>query len=157
MKDTLGPLAYPVGALLAGVRERGWVLEVTVDGTVVAPGDATGGALGGQSPPSVLMVGVGNGRSIGGGTELFPTAVPDDGLADVVVVRATGPAARIAFGAALRKGTHLGRDDVAHVRGREVRIAGDAVRHNADGEVSDEVTERSYRLVPGAWSLVVPA
>jgi YegS/Rv2252/BmrU family lipid kinase len=141
LKGALGPLAYPVGALLAGVRESGWDLEVTVDGDPVGDGP-------------VLMVGVGNGRTIGGGTPLCPTAVLDDGLVDVVVVNATGPAARTAFAAALRRGTHLDREDVHHTRGRTVSISGDPIRHNADGEVSDELASRSYEVVAGAWSFL---
>lgn len=141
LKGRLGPLAYPVGALLAGVRESGWDLEVTVDGDPVGDGP-------------VLMVGVGNGRTIGGGTPLCPTAVLDDGLVDVVVVNATGPAARTAFAAALRRGTHLDREDVHHTRGRTVSISGDPIRHNADGEVSDELASRSYEVVAGAWSFL---
>lgn len=141
LKGPLGPLAYPVGALLAGVRESGWDLEVTVDGDPVGDGP-------------VLMVGVGNGRTIGGGTPLCPTAVLDDGLVDVVVVNATGPAARTAFAAALRRGTHLDREDVHHTRGRTVSISGDPIRHNADGEVSDELASRSYEVVAGAWSFL---
>lgn len=143
LKGRLGPLAYPVGALIAAVDDEGWELEVAVDGTPVGGG-------------AELMVGVGNGKTIGGGTPLCPLASPDDGLLDVVVVNATGAAARLAFGAALRKGKHLDRDDVHHTRGHEVHISGDPVRHNADGEVSDEVTTRTYRVVPSSWSLVVP-
>jgi YegS/Rv2252/BmrU family lipid kinase len=141
LKDRLGPLAYPVGALLAGVRESGWDLAVTVDGDPVGNGP-------------VLMVGVGNGRTIGGGTPLCPTAVLDDGLIDAVVVNATGPAARAAFAAALRRGTHLDREDVHHVRGRTVSISGEPIRHNADGEVSDELASRHYEVVAGAWSFL---
>ncbi|HSH59272.1 MAG TPA: YegS/Rv2252/BmrU family lipid kinase [Acidimicrobiales bacterium] len=143
LKARLGPVAYPVGALIAAVRDKGWRLEVSVDGKPVG-GDAE------------LMVGVGNGKTIGGGTPLCPDAAPDDGLLDVVVVNATGAAARVAFAAALRTGRHLQRGDVHHVRGREVSISGDAVAHNVDGEVSDEVEERSYRVVPSAWSLLTP-
>lgn len=143
LKDALGPLAYPLGALIAGVRESGWDLEVEVDGSVVHRGAA-------------LMVGVGNGPSIGGGTELFPGAVVDDGWADVVVVTALGAGSRAAFGRALRAGRHLERDDVLSVRGREVAVRGDAVRHNADGELGDPVRERRYRVRPGAWRLVRP-
>lgn len=143
LKGRLGPLAYPIGALMAAVQDEGWELEVSVDGTPV----------GAQAE---LMVGVGNGKTIGGGTPLCPLASPDDGLLDVVVVNATGAAARVAFGAALRKGKHLERDDVHHARGREVRISGDAVRHNVDGEVSDELTTRTYRVAPGSWSLLAP-
>jgi hypothetical protein len=31
-KPRLGPLAYPLGALLAGIRAEGWALRVSVDG-----------------------------------------------------------------------------------------------------------------------------
>ena len=143
LKHRLGPLAYPVGAAIAAVRDQGWELEVEVDGE----------PLGGQAE---LMVAVGNGRMIGGGTPVCPEASVDDGLLDVVVVNATGPAARAAFAAALRRGRHLERDDVHHTRGREVLISGDPVSHNVDGEVSDELDERTYSVVPGAWSLLAP-
>ncbi len=102
----------------------------------------------------VLLVGVGNGPFIGGGTPLFPGARGDDGVLDVVVSCATGPAARAAFGLALRKGTHLERDDVVAARGTSVRIHGDALGLDADGELEDAVTDRSWRVQPGAWSLV---
>lgn len=74
----------------------------------------------------------------------------------MVVVNATGPASRVAFANALRTGRHVDRDDVHHARGREVRISGDPVRHNVDGEVGEEVAERTYRVVPSAWTLVTP-
>jgi diacylglycerol kinase family enzyme len=143
-KPQLGPLAYPVGALIAGVRAGGWELRVSVDGSPVA-GDAP-----------LLMVGIANGPTIGGGTPLAPGARPDDGLLDVVVVAAVGPAARVAFATALRAGTHLDRDDVHHLRGTSVRVGGEPVRHNADGELSDPVPAREYRVLPAAWSLLVP-
>ena len=143
LKDRLGAAAYPVGAVLEGVRADGWSLTVTVDGTPLAlPGD------------SVLMVGVGNGPSIGGGTLLCPGADPGDGLLDVVVSCATGPAARLGFASALRSASHPERDDVVTARGAEVRISGDAVAYDADGELTGEVTDRTYRVLPGAWTLV---
>jgi diacylglycerol kinase family enzyme len=144
LKGRLGPLAYPVGALAEGVRVDGWHLIVEVDGRPLdLPGD------------EVLLVGVGNGSCIGGGTPLFPGARGDDGLLDVVVSCATGPAARAAFALALRKGEHLERDDVVAVRGTTARSAGDAIGLDADGELADAVTDRTWTVVPGAWSLVV--
>lgn len=144
-KPRLGPLAYPLGALLAGLREEGWALRVSVDGTPAFTGER------------LLMVGVANGPTIGGGTPLCPVARPDDGRLDVVVVAAVGPAAKAAFAAALRAGTHLARDDVHHLPGSRVRVTGEPVRHNADGELDAEVPDRGYRVLPAAWSLLVPA
>lgn len=146
MKKGLGALAYPLGALIAGVQEDGWRLEVEVDGERVQAGD----------DDRCLMVGVANGPTIGGGAPLCPTAEPDDGLLDVIVVGAVGATARAAFGAALREGRHLERPDVVHRRGTEVRVSGEPVRFNADGEVSDPVGDRAYRVRPGAWRLRVP-
>ena len=141
MKDRLGKLAYPLGALIAAVRESGWDVRVSVDGADLPV----------EGP--VLLVGVGNGPSIGGGTVLCPSARFDDGRLDVVVSTSVGAAARIAFGQALRKGEHLERDDVVTATGTEVRISGEPVRYDADGEVSDEVTDRTYRVVRAAWKL----
>ena len=74
-------------------------------------------------------------------------------MLDVIVSCATGPAARVAFGSALRSGTHVEREDVVTARGSEVRITGDPVRYDADGELSDEVGDRTYRIEPSAWIL----
>jgi len=142
MKHYLGPLAYPFGALIAGIREDAWDLKVTIDGTVVHVGPT-------------LMVGVGNAPFVGGGTSLFPRARPDDGLLDLVVVTAVSPTARVAFAAALRNGTHLDRDDVIHRIGRSVTIAGDAVTHVQDGELTDDLPSCTYTLHERAWNLVM--
>jgi YegS/Rv2252/BmrU family lipid kinase len=147
LKDKLGPLAYPLGALWAGATHAGWALAVDVDGerlTVATPEDR------------LLMVGVANGSCIGGGAPLAPDARPDDGLLDVVVVAATGPAARAGFAKDLKAGEHVGREDVRVVRGRSVRVSGEPVRHNVDGEVSEPLTDASYTIAPGAWALVLP-
>jgi diacylglycerol kinase family enzyme len=144
-KPVLGVLAYPLGAVFAGLRAPGWRLRVEVDGVLLA-----------DRHRRSLMVGVGNGRSIGGGTCLFPGAHPDDGLADVVVSYATGPLARVRYGAALRAGEHLGDPEVRSARGRTVTVSGDPVGVNADGELGDEVTSRTWTVEPGAWSLLRP-
>ena len=143
LKNRLGRLAYPLGALLAGARAEGWSLAVEVDGrTVELPGTTT------------LLVGVGNGPYIGGGTALFPGARPEDGRLDLVVCTATGTSARAAFGLALERGTHLDRDDVVSTTGTVVRISGEPVGHNIDGELQPAVTDRTYRLLPAGWRLV---
>lgn len=145
LKPLLGLLAYPLGAVFAGLRSSGWRLRVEVDGDVVADGRER-----------ALMVGIGNGPGIGGGTQLLPHARPDDGLLDVVVSLATGPLARMRYGAALKAGTHLDTPYVRSARGRSVTISGEPVGVNADGELGDEVTARTWTVDPGAWSLLRP-
>ncbi len=145
LKPRLGPLAYPVGAVAAGLRSTGWRLRVEVDGRVLADGRHRS-----------LMVGIGNGRGIGGGTPLLPHAEPDDGLLDVVVSAASGPVARVRFGAALAKGLHLQDKAVRYARGTTVVVSGEQVGVNADGELGEQVRRRRWTLEPGAWSLVRP-
>jgi diacylglycerol kinase family enzyme len=145
LKSALGPLAYPVGAVLAGSQTEGWPLVVQVDGETVVDG----------SHP-LLMVGVAVGSRIGGGTPLAPAADPSDGWADLVVVSAVGPLARVGFARALRLGDHGQRDDVLVSRAHRVRIDGCAVPVNADGEIEPDVQGRTWTVLPSAWSLLVP-
>jgi diacylglycerol kinase family enzyme len=154
LKDLMGAAAYPVGAVVAGAAERGWDLRVELEGRPVGPSSGDWHADGSTA---LLMVGVCNGPTVGGGSALVPDADPGDGLLDVLVSAATGPAERVAFGAALRSGSHGDRDDVALARGRVVTIAGDAVDIDADGEVHEGWTTQTWRLDPAAWSVVVPA
>lgn len=145
LKDTFGALAYPLGAVVAGVSADGLDVVVEVDGERVDSGEPA------------LMVMVGNAPTFGGGAPGVPAARPDDGLLDVVVSHALGPAARVAFAAALARGTHVAREDVVTACGREVVVRGEGLRHNADGELATTGTsERRYRVEPGAWRLVVP-
>lgn len=152
LKELMGAAAYPVGAAMAGAAERGWELRVEVDGRPVRLGEVSAD---GTTP--LLMVGICNGPTVGGGTALVPGADPGDGLLDVLVSAATGPAERVAFGAALRAGDHGDRDDVAFVRGREVTVTGEPVEIDADGEVLVDWTRQGWRLDPAAWSVFVPA
>jgi diacylglycerol kinase family enzyme len=152
-KDRLGPAAYPLGAVIAGVSTSGWDLRVEVDGRVVGS-EAAGWSAEGSTP--VLMVAVCNGPTIGGATPIAPDAGLDDGLVDVMVSTATGPLARAAFAAALPSGRHLQRDDVVVVRGRHVAVTGGPVDLVADGELEEGVTSRAWRVQRHAWSVLVP-
>jgi YegS/Rv2252/BmrU family lipid kinase len=145
LKPTLGKLAYVAGAAKAGAKVDGWKIEVVVDGETIN-----------DSETAVLMVGVANGSSVGGGTQLAPDAEPDDGLADVIVSRAVGRLARVAYAAKMALGSHPERDDVIATRGREIRIAGEPAPVNTDGELEDDVTERTWQVLPRAWRLITP-
>ncbi|MGV9778567.1 diacylglycerol/lipid kinase family protein [Streptosporangium sp. NPDC003464] len=141
LKPGLGRLAYAVGGLLAGVRSPGWRLRVSVDGRPLAEGRP------------VLMVGIGNGVTIGGGTPLTPEARPGDGMVDVVVALTTGPLDRLAYALRLRRGTHPGLRDVVTGRGREVTVTGGPVPVNADGELTGPAVHRRWTVMPAAWRM----
>jgi len=145
LKPVLGRTAYRVGAVLAGLRSRGWKLEIVVDGAIVADGRRR-----------VLQVAICNGRTIGGGTPLTPDAVPDDGLADVLVSTATGPLSRLRYAWLLPHGRHLEHPAVVVVRGRDVRVSGPATPVNCDGELGEPVRRRRWTVHPGAWRITVP-
>lgn len=138
-KPVLGRLGYAMGTMVAGLRPSSLHVKVTVDGVTVT-----------QTKERLAQVAVGNGPSVGGGTELIPDADPGDGLLDVMVVRAVGRLPRLAYVIQLRLGRHTERPDVTHLRGKEVRIEGKPFRLSADGELSGPHTRASWRLVPGA-------
>ncbi len=149
-KERLGPLGigilgYPVGALLAAVRPPFVRLRVEVDGETVCDMDR-----------HVLMVAIGNGSSVGGGTELTPDADPGDGRLDVMISFATGPLERFSYVWQLRRGDHEERTDVHSVRARQVTVSGEDFWLSADGEVEGPERRRSWHLEPGAYSMIVP-
>lgn len=148
IKPVLRRAAYPVGAVVEGVRTHGWRLRVTVDGEVLHDG-----------AEPVLMVALGLGTSIGGGALVAPGADPFDGIVDVMVSLATGAAAKVGYALRMRRGEHGARGDVLTARGREVVVAsvdGEPFPTNADGELAGPFTARRWRVVPDAWQLVVP-
>lgn len=142
----LGRAAYPLGAVAAGARTSGWALRVVLDGEVLHVGDTR-----------TLLVAVGIGNSVGGGAPLSPDADPFDGELDVTVSTATGPLARVAYAVSVSSGTHVDRADSVTGRGSELTVEsvdGEPFRCNADGEVGEPVTRRTWRVVPAAWQLV---
>jgi diacylglycerol kinase family enzyme len=82
LKPRFGRFGYVLGAFRAGFTSPGRQLRVEVDDDAAADGRA-----------NVLQVAIGNGRFVGGGAPLTPDAIADDGVADVVVSFAVGPAA----------------------------------------------------------------
>jgi diacylglycerol kinase family enzyme len=144
LKPRLGRLAYLVGGVRAGAGATGWRVAVRVDGRELVDG-------------TVLQVGIGLGRSVGGGSPLTPHTVPDDQQADVVVSQAVGPLARLGYGLRLRKGTHVDRPDVHTARGARVEAAGEPFHYNADGEIHGPVERRVWTIDPRGWQLVTPA
>ncbi len=144
-KVNLGKLGYPIGAAITAWKPPVVRLRVEVDGEVVTDFDTP-----------TLQVAIGNGASVGGGTELTPGADPGDGRADVMISRATGPVSRLIYAARLAAGTHPGHADVDTRRATQVTISGEEFWISADGEISGPERHRSWRLQRAAYSMVLP-
>ena len=144
-KVNLGKLGYPIGALLSAFSPPHWRLQVELDGKVVN-----------DLNRPVLMVAIGNGGNVGGGTELNPEADTEDGVLDLMISRAVGASARFGYVAGLRRGEHEDRDDVFSARGRTVTVSGEEFWMSADGEVSGPERNRTWRVEPAAYSMVLP-
>ncbi|CAN5696057.1 hypothetical protein BH11ACT8_BH11ACT8_29960 [soil metagenome] len=145
-KVNLGKLGYPIGAAITAWNPPVVRLRVEVDGEVVVDFDEP-----------LLQVAVGNGASVGGGTDLTPYALVGDGLADVMVSRATGPLSRLVYAARLAVGRHPMHADVDYHRGSQVTVVGEEFWISADGEISGPERHRSWHLETGAFSMVLPA
>jgi len=144
-KVNLGRFGYPIGAALTAFNPPVIRLHVEIDGRTVTDLDTP-----------VLMVALGNGSSVGGGTELTPDADPGDGRIDVMISHATGPVARLVYAARLGLGRHQQADDVMALRGREVSVSGEAFWVSADGEIYGPERHRTWHIEPAAYSMVLP-
>ncbi|WP_030483905.1 diacylglycerol/lipid kinase family protein [Nocardioides aequoreus] len=144
-KFGFGILGYPIGAVLSAVRPPYVRLRIEVDGEVLV-----------DVADPVLMVAVGNGTSVGGGTELTPEADPGDARLDVMVSRAIGPLERFGYVWKLTRGTHEEREDVLTARGRTVTVSGEEFYLSADGEIDGPERRRTWRLEPAAYRILVP-
>ncbi|WP_307833492.1 diacylglycerol/lipid kinase family protein [Pimelobacter simplex] len=144
-KERLGKVGYPIGALQTALNPPSLRVRVEVDDEVVVDVDQP-----------VLMVAVGNGASVGGGTELTPDAEPHDGEVDVMVATPRGPLARLGYLVRLPFARHEEHRDVRILRGRTVRVTGTPFECNSDGEIDGPVRSRTWRVQPAAYAMVVP-
>ena len=136
-KKKLGPVAFIWGGVKAlGDLER-W--SVTMDGTNVA---------------DCLAAGVGNGRTCGGGIEVWPDADPDDGKLDAYALPASNALETLKLGAKVRSGDHVKLDKVTSVRSSHIRVeAAPAMEFNVDGELVGLRTPVTFEVVGKLWML----
>jgi diacylglycerol kinase (ATP) len=99
---------------------------------------------------------VGNSGAYGHGLQIVPSAEPDDGRLDVLVVGAGPRRAIAAFMREARSGTHVHRPEVEVVPAREVTIAADRpVPVCGDGEQFGTVPATA-RIRPSALRILAP-
>ncbi len=137
LKASWGPFAYVVGTVRALPEMTAFRVHVGWDG-------------GPEEVIEAFNVVVANGRTAGGGTPVAPAANPEDGLLDVVIVRAGGAldVARLGLGALT--GDVLADENVVFNRVRTVTVRAEPpMPFNVDGELCTEAPV-AFEVAPGA-------
>ncbi len=140
MKKTLGPLAYAVGAVRAGLTASPVACRVSCDDREVFDGQAW----------QVIVAGTGH---FGAGSRL-DAAEDDDGELDLAIVPAGSRVRLVQRAYGLRTGRLTGQRDVVHHRGGRVEIDG-RLAFNLDGELTDPAAA-DFSIDRSAFRLVVP-
>ena len=140
-KQVAGRMAYPLGAIAAAATEDGYDVELELDGVTISKGP-------------MLMVLAANGPCLGGGARLCVGADPADGQIDILVIEVLPLHERAGLGIDIQRGTHLDRDDVHQWQGHRLRISGQPIDHNRDGELRYGLDDVTYTISPAAWHLL---
>lgn len=123
MKPFHGKVKYYASLIYTLIHTKWHKLRITIDG-------------GEPMERSTFMIGIGNGRSIGGGMPICPKGVVDDGKLDIVIVnemkRALIPFRLLGF----LTGKHVKKSYTEEYEGKHVKIEVlDDSQFEADGEV----------------------
>lgn len=120
MRHPRGRSRYTIALLIELLRLRPIEYTLTLDGVV--------------HRERALLVAVANNAMFGGGMNVAPNALLDDGLFDVVLVRPLGRLAFLRIYPRVFAGTHLTDSRVVVHRAASVRIEAEGVVAYADGE-----------------------
>jgi diacylglycerol kinase (ATP) len=143
LKPRLGPLAYAVGALRAGLTSAPLRCAVRADERTVFDGEAW----------QVIVACTG---AFGGGSGVG-AADPEDGILDVAVLPAGSRAGLVRRAWGLKRKTIAEQRGVEHHRAMLVEVdVPPGTEFNADGELRDSGLER-ITVERDAYALVVPA
>nr|BFD81020.1 diacylglycerol kinase family protein [Streptomyces sp. Xyl84] len=135
-----GAASYYAGGLRAVATWRTATYHVTVDGE--------------EHVHRGYTVVAANSAYYGSGRMIAPAARVDDGLLDVVLIRAAPRRLFFTLMNELKSGGHARRPEVRILRGREVRVEADRdIPYGADGEV-DAALPVTARVLPGALAVL---
>jgi diacylglycerol kinase (ATP) len=140
LKRALGPLAYTIGALRAGLSAAPVTTRAAVDGTPVFEGEAW----------QVIVAVTG---AFGAGAEV--DADPADGRLDLVVIEAGSRARLLVRAYGLRSGRVEAQRGVVTARGSEIEVEADGgAGFNVDGELLGDA-RLAFVVEPRAFDLIV--
>lgn len=147
IKEDWGPLSYVRTAFEALAELETYRVRLTLE-----PGSSEEETV----REAAVNVVIANGRYVAGGLHVAPTAAPDDGLLDVILIRAA-PIARLSLLAPrVAVGAHLDHELVLHRRVRTLEVASEPeMPFNADGEPIGTTPIR-YQLLPGTVRFLAP-
>ncbi|HLO04140.1 MAG TPA: diacylglycerol kinase family protein [Symbiobacteriaceae bacterium] len=138
---TLPTLLSIVGTLF---RFRGAPMTCIIDGEPVAV-------------PKLFLMAVGLNQYYGGGMQILPQAIPDDGYFDLAWADELPLSALPGLMAKIYKGQHLDHPKVQTRRAKRVRIeSAQPVAYHLDGDVAG-TTPVEFELIPQALSVMLPA
>jgi YegS/Rv2252/BmrU family lipid kinase len=141
VKRKLGPLAFVLG----GARALG-----DLDRSIVV--------VDGHRLTECIAVGVGNGRTAGGGLEMWPSARPDDGFLDLCALSATSLPEALVLAGRAKVGAHKDAEGTVTIRGREFVVEADPpMEFNVDGELVGLRTPARFTTVGTVRFLSIPS
>lgn len=104
-----GFVSFLWGTVVSLILYRNQVMAVEVDGKEVCDGPVT-------------MLAAGNGQYFGGGMQVAPKAVMEDGLLDIIILHGLGKLDLLANLPRVYRGTHLTHPRIESLRGRRVTV-----------------------------------
>lgn len=103
--------------------------------------------LGDARVADCVAVGVGNGKTAGGGICIWPEADPCDGILDGCALPAAGPADLVKLGAKLKLGDHRDLPGVTTARGSALSVSSEPqIEINVDGELVGLKTPATFEI-----------
>jgi diacylglycerol kinase (ATP) len=107
---------------------------------------------------NVLFVGINNGRYSGGGFQLTPAAVPDDGFFDICIAKALSRKEILHNLPAAIRGKHTHLPFVKMRKAKKIEVVSSPVSYYYDGEIPEPQTIEKVEisLLPQQISLLVP-
>lgn len=137
-----GQLAYILGIMLTLFNYKSYSLTLDIDGRIIK--------LEG------LLAAVANGNYYGGGINVAPEAIVDDGLFDICAIEKVSRLKILRLFPKVIKGTHAEIKEVSFYSGRRVKITStDEIAFNIDGEIT-KGREAEFKIIDNGIRIVCP-